>query len=108
MINSRLALHEILTDILGSNNVYFQKPEHTLKYPCIVYSLKDVPEKFADNTKYDRNYNYTITLIDPDPDNGTVDKLLALDHSKFEKWFATQGLNHYVINLYYKNEKGDN
>lgn len=106
MINTRLDFQRILETVLGSRNVYFQPAENvSLKYPCITYKLLDVPEKYADNEKYIRNYKYKVTLIHQDPDNDIVNKILNLKQAKFENHFSTQGLNHYVFNIYYKNEK---
>jgi len=106
MTNSRLALHKILVELLGNNNVYFQPPTNTqLKYPCIVYSLSAIPEKTADNKKYIRYYKYTVTLILSSPDNCIVDRIMDLPYSSFDNHFSTQGLNHYVFTIYYKNEK---
>lgn len=109
MINSRLSLHNKLVNILGSNNVYFQPPESKkIQYPCITYSLINIPEKYADNENYVSHYCYQVTLIDQDPDNDTVDKLKKLRYSKFVRHFSTQGLNHYVFNITYKYEKENN
>lgn len=106
MINSRLAFHNILEVVLGNKNVYFQPPASIqLKYPCIVYSLSDIQDLKADNKKYKRDYLYKVTLIHKDPDNPVVDKLMNLPYSDFNAFFSTQGLNHYVFNIYYKNEK---
>ncbi len=109
MLNSRLSLDSILRDILGSTNVYFQPPESKkMQYPCITYSLINIPERYADNSSYISHYCYQVTLIDSDPDNEFVDKLKKLKYSKFVRAFSTQGLNHYVFNLNYKNEKENN
>lgn len=109
MINSRLSLHKILEGILGSKHVYFQPPGSIkMQYPCIVYKLSEIPKKHADNEGYISNYCYNITLIDYDPDNEYVDKLNHLQYSHFIKHFETQGLNHYVFNLHYKNETKEN
>lgn len=109
MIKSRLAFQILLEGILGSKNVYFQPPSTVkMQYPCITYSLLNLPEKYADNESYVNNYCYNVTLIDQDPDNEYVDKLKKLRYSKFIRFFSTQGLNHYVFNITYKNEKENN
>lgn len=106
MIKTRLAFHSILEGILGNRNVYFQPPANIqLKYPCIVYSLTEIQEKTASNKKYKRDYSYKVTLIHKDPDNPIVDKLSNLPYSDLKSTFCTQGLNHYVFTIYYKNEK---
>lgn len=107
MIRTRLELQNILEEILGSREVYFQAPESIrMSYPSIVYSLNEIPQKYADNKPYKRDYNYTITLMHEDPDNDIVDKLLdRFDYIKLNRTFAVQGLNNYVFSLYYKNEK---
>lgn len=106
MIKSRLALQCELEQILGSKNVYFQ-PMETLKmkYPCIVYSLMNIPDKNANNKPYIRDYTYRVTLIHSDPDNCIVDKLMNFPYTSFDRHFATQGLNHYVFTITYKFEK---
>lgn len=109
MKNSNIALQDKLEKLLGSRNVYFQPPDkQLLKYPCIVYSLSDIPVKHADNEHYVGAYKYTLTLIDYNPDNDFVDKIMSMKYVKFEKHFSTQGLNHYVFTLNYKYEKENN
>lgn len=98
----RIELHNVLKDILGSGNVYFQPPE-TLKmnYPAIVYERYDIPVLNADNEKYLRNCKYRVTVIDSSPDSLIVDKLSKLKYAKFNRHFATNGLNHDVFLVYW-------
>ena len=50
MPRKRTDLHEILKEILGSDNVYFQPPEsYKMEYPCIVYERSALTTRFADN-----------------------------------------------------------
>ena len=50
MESRRLKLHERLVEILGTDHVYFQPPENfKLEYPAIVYSRKQISNRFADN-----------------------------------------------------------
>ena len=109
MINSRLNLQTLFESILGNKHVYFQPPDSKkMQYPCIVYKLSGIPEKHADNEGYVSNYCYQVTLIDPDPDTEYVDKIKKIRYTKFVKHFSTQGLNHYVFEINYKNEKENN
>lgn len=98
----RLQLHQILTEILGSENVYFQPPESTrMKYPCIVYQRNAADTKFADDKPYMKTKQYTVTVIDKDPDSEIPDKIAALPLCAFDRHHTVDNLNHDVYNLYY-------
>lgn len=101
-MGTRLALHNVLLDILASDNVYFQPPA-TLKmlYPCIVYSRSRVDVKKADDITYKYVVGYTLTYIDPNPDGLILDKLLSLPMCSFSTNFKKDNLNHDVFNIYY-------
>lgn len=102
-MDRRLELHEILVSILGSRNVYFQPPPSIrMKYPCIVYELDDIHTMNADNSKYADKRRYKITVIDSDPDSEFIDKLLELQYCSFDRFYASDNLNHFVFTLYYK------
>ena len=102
MSRSRLDLHEILCEVLGSRNVYFQPPESIkLKYPCIVYEKNYVQNLKADNKNYTTHKRYTVTVIDKDPDSDVPDKLLELPYTSYDRHFVSDNLNHEVLTLYY-------
>lgn len=102
MMNRRLELHEILCEVLGSRNVYFQPPEGLkMKYPVIVYSRDDIVNDHADNNPYIRSVAYQVTVIDKDPDSEIVDKISTLPMCEFDRHFASENLNHDVFTLYY-------
>ncbi len=100
---SRLKLHEELKEILGNDNVYFQPPASVrLKYPCIVYKFTTGNTDYADDNPYIFSRRYQITLIDRDPDNLFADKIaMAFKTIRMSTNFSTDGLNHYVYELYY-------
>lgn len=99
---SRLELHEILCGILGSRNVYFQPPESVkLQYPCVVYDLCAIDTKFADNRPYTRKKQYSVTVIDKNPDSELPDKIGALPMCRFDRQFPADNLNHYVYRMYF-------
>lgn len=101
-MKSREELHEVLVDLLGSRNVYFQPPENLkLKYPCIVYELSDIRPVRADNIIYLKNKLYTVTVIDEDPDSEIVTDMVELPYCDFDRWYATSNLNHWVFSLYF-------
>lgn len=104
MAKSRLDLHEILVDILGSRNVYFQPPESVkLQYPCIVYERSNYFVNSADNIDYRVLKEYTITVIDKNPDSEIPDKVARLPYCNYRPGghFVVDNLNHDVFTLYY-------
>lgn len=102
-LNQRLLLHSELVKILGSGNVYFQ-PGATIKmkYPCIVYKRDGHKSTYAGNLLYHGATRYSITVIDPDPDSETPDKLLrGFPYCSFSAHYAADSLNHDSYTLYY-------
>lgn len=101
-MGTRLELHEILVDILGSRNVYFQPPE-TIKmtYPAIVYSRSRIESVSADDSKYKQSLAYEVTVIDKNPDSELPFKVLQLPMCRHDRGFVSDNLNHNVFTLYF-------
>ena len=99
----RLELHEELCDILNSKNAYFQPPESgKMKYPAIIYNLREYDQRRADDINYTVQAEYTLTIIDRDPDSTLPTKVLSrFKMCRFDRWYAADGLNHYVFDLFY-------
>ena len=75
---SRLRLHDMFTNTLGIEHVYFQPPESMkLQYPCIVYSRANADTEYASNLPYKFNFAYQVTYISYDPDDSMVDNILS-------------------------------
>lgn len=101
-MDRRLSLQEILVNILGSNNVYFQPPETIkLQYPCIIYERSDIDEKYADNRAYMSMVRYSLTLITRSPESDLVKAILELPYCSYDRYYAADTLNHDVFTLYY-------
>lgn len=84
------------------DNVYFQPPANTkLKYPCIIYKRDDIVIHHADNNPYKNKKRYQITIIDTDPDSTIHEKVAALPSCTYDRNFATENLNHDVLNLFF-------
>lgn len=101
MAQPRSQLQTVLENLEGAEGVYFQ-PKTNLEYPCIVYErgiASDVA--FADNVKYMLKKGYTITVIDRNPDSPIPDQVEALPHCRFDRSFKTDGLNHFVFQLFF-------
>lgn len=102
-MDRRLELHEKLCEILGSRNVYFQPPEQVkLEYPCIVYSKPDMFLRYAENYIYTGVDQYSITVIDKDPDSKIhKDILKSFQMCDFDRFYISDNLNHNTLTLYY-------
>lgn len=99
---SRLELHEVLCEILGSRNVYFQPPASVkMQYPAIVYSRSNIENTHADNTVYLQGWCYEIVVIDPNPDSEYVEKISKLPFCSFDRHYPSDNLNHDVFTLYF-------
>lgn len=102
MAKSRLDLHETLCEVLGSRNVYFQPPPSVqMKYDAIVYSLNDIKTEHADNKIYKKDKQYKITAISKNADSDLYEKILELPYCEFDRFYPSDGLNHWVFTLYF-------
>lgn len=94
----RLDLQTKLETLLGSANVYFQPPPgFMLSYPCIIFSRSNIRTKFADNLPYLHRKQYTITVIDANPDSEIPDRVSKMESTVFDRHFTTSNLNHDVF-----------
>ena len=101
-MDRRLELHEMLCELLGSRNVYFQPPSSLeMHYPCIRYTLYDIDNAYADNNVYLQDVGYQITVIDEDPDSEIVSKVSKIPCIRFNRSYEADNLYHTVFVLYY-------
>lgn len=101
-MDRRLELQKKLEELLGSRNVYYQPPETLkMKYPAIVYSKSNIKSRHANNSVYSFFICYDITVIDRQPDNPVIAKLLALQYCSFDRHYEADNLHHDVLTLYY-------
>ena len=99
---TRIDLQNVLEELLGSRNVYYQPPESLkMNYPAIVYTRKTIDNSYANNSVYKQNYAYEITVIDKNPDSEIVNKISKLPTCRFDRHFKSDNLNHDVFTLYY-------
>jgi hypothetical protein len=98
----RSDLQSLLSEILGSDNVYFQPPATIkLKYPCIIYKRDLSQTNFADNSPYLNMKRYQVTVIDTDPDSMIPDKVGALPLCLFIRFYTADNLNPDVFNIFF-------
>lgn len=104
-MDRRLRLHKQLQSVIGdvSENLYFQPPTgHRLKYPCVLYSKTSGHLTHADDKVYGIMDNYTITVIETDPDGQLAYNILnEFDRISYNTKFAKDGLYHTVLSLYF-------
>ena len=101
-MTTRVDLQNVLEELLGSRNVYYQPPESLkMNYPAIVYARKTIDNSYANNSVYKQNYAYEITVIDKNPDSEIVNKVSKLPTCRFDRHFKSDNLNHDVFTLYY-------
>lgn len=100
-MNTRLELHEVLCDILGSRNVYYQPPENIkMQYPAIVYSRDDFENFHANDGVYMQSPAYQLIVIDEDPDSEIVQKISRLKMCSYDRHYKADNLNHDVFTIY--------
>lgn len=97
---SRLDLQELLEGLLGSENVYFQPPpSFRMTYPCIVYNRSNIRSRHGDNRPYKLDNQYTVTVIDANPDSEIPGKVALLPQCAHDRKFISENLNHDVFNI---------
>lgn len=97
----RIKASEMLHDILGSNNVYYEPPESVkMKYPAIVYQRMKIDTVSADNRKYHVYDRYQVTYIRKSADDTVVDRILELPACEHVREFKSNDLYHDVFTLY--------
>lgn len=102
----RLDLQALLEQISGlpESQVHFQPPSGMLmdfSQGVITYTRNRAEIDFADNLPYRSALSYTVTVIHKDPDNLIRVKVAALPYCAYDRWYATDGLNHDVFTLFF-------
>lgn len=98
----RLELQNLLVDILGSSNIYFQPPPTVkMQYPCIIYNREYVDIKYSNNQPYKHKKRYQITVVDTNPDSVIHEKVAALPLCAYDRFYTADNLNHDVYNLFF-------
>lgn len=98
----RHELHELLKQMLGSSNVYFQPPSNVrMKYPAIVYTRIGIEPLRADNGAYNLTPAYEVVVIDANPDSSIVYEMAKLPKCRHTRHYEQDNLNHDAFKLYY-------
>jgi hypothetical protein len=104
MARPRVELQELLETI--TENVYLQSPPNIeMLYPCILYERSGSDgtrqNTYADNIAYRHTKRYQVTVIDRDPDTELSDKVEELPYCGFDRYYAVDGLHHFVFTLFF-------
>lgn len=98
----RLKLSGFLNKIPGARKVYYSPPTGIeMKYPCIIYDLANPQMVHADNIPYFVNLQWTVTIVDEDPDSKIANEFFTIPKCSFDRKFASDDLNHFVFSLYF-------
>lgn len=101
-MGSRSDLQVVLEGILGTNFVYFQPPESIkLSYPCIIYKRSGIRTDYANNYPYSLKKEYTITVIDRDPDSYIPIQIAMLPTARHYRHYTADNLNHDIFTIFY-------
>lgn len=102
MADHRLELHDLLKELLGSDQVYYQPPESTkMSYPAIKYNKQTIRKVHANNQAYLIRDCYQLIVIDKLPDNQVIKELLELPYCSYDRHYVADNLNHDVLTIYY-------
>lgn len=97
---SQAEVQEMLEDILGSDNAYFQPPASVeISYPAIVYSRSKINNTHANNAVYRQEDSYELIVIDYDPDSEIVRRVSRLPKCRHDRHYVADNLNHDVFTL---------
>lgn len=101
-MDNRPNLQELLEELTGSRNVYFQPPQSlSMSYPAIVYSRATIENSYANNSPYIQEVAYKLVVIDKNPDSEIVKKVSKLPMCKHNSHYVSDNLYHDAFTIYY-------
>jgi len=101
-MGQRSELQDILKDLLGSDQVYFQPPPNvSMVYPAIVYKRDYIKIEYADDNPYAHKTRYQVTVIDKNPDSDIPGKVACLPLCAFDRFYTANNLNHDVFRIFF-------
>lgn len=84
-------------------NVYFQPPSgFRMTYPCIVYRKTGKMRHFANDFVYKSQQEYTLLVIDRNPDSTVADDIEKhFPSCGINQYYTVDNLHHTSLSLYY-------
>ena len=96
-------LREILQEVLGYVNIYFQPPDSVLmKYDAIRYRRTSLSPTYANNKTYNLRDQYEVIVISRDPDSELPRRIQ--EHFQLcrpGRQYMADNLYHFPFTLYY-------
>jgi hypothetical protein len=95
-------LQALMKGLSGVEEAYIQPPTSGMEYPCIMIE-RGLPSdvSYADNIMFLFKKGYTVTIIDRAPDSSIPDLVEALPYAEFNRYFRSDGLHHFVFQLFF-------
>lgn len=98
---NRLELRGILVSVMEEcdeePHLYFQPPENVkLEYPCMVYHLKTMDTRKANDKPYYKTIAFDITYITRSPASDVPTRMLSEQYMNFDRYYTAQNLHHYA------------
>lgn len=94
-------LEEVMEDAEEDRENVFSQPPTILPDPCIKFQRDASWVRHADNVNYLVLKRYQITVLDRNSDSRIPDLVEALPECSFDRWYAANGVNHWVYNIYF-------
>lgn len=94
-------LQALLKGLDGVADAYIQPPTEGMVYPCIMIERSSSDVEHADNRVFFLKKAYTVTVMDRSPDSSIPDLVEGLQYARFDRFFVSDGLNHFVFQLFF-------
>lgn len=102
-MGTRLELSRELKKILGSDEVYYQRPHNRMmSYPAIVYKKENIYANYADDKTYLTQTQYEIMVMDTDPDSDIAERILGhFPYARANRRYEQDSIYHDVVIVYF-------
>mgnify|MGYP003571258606 CR=1 FL=1 len=106
MARPRIDVHRQLESAMTlagyTPHVYYQPPDSKeLTYPCIVYSRDKFNTVYANDHIYRDMTQYTVTVMDRDPESPLVDILRNIQYCEMDRELPVDNVHNFVFTYYY-------
>ena len=93
----RAKLASIMEECGEQPHLYFQPDASvTLFYPCMVYHLKTMTTRKANDRPYHKTIGFDITYITRSPASAVPPRMLSEQYMNFDRYYTSENLHHYA------------